>query len=176
MTSLAAIDAILARVAALESEAQEALAGHEDALARVLTLQGSFARLAGLSLDQDQLFREALRAVEHRLFRAAHVLAWAGFIDYFHNFLIPGHAAALTAARPAWNLHSVDDLRDYADFQVIEAAKAAGIYKNTMMKALHGLLNRRNECAHPSDHAPDLNQTLGYISELFSRVEQLQRL
>jgi hypothetical protein len=44
------------------------------------------------------------------------------------------------------------------------------------MKALHGLLNRRNECAHPSEYFPDLNQTLGYVSELFSRIEWLQKI
>ena len=43
------------------------------------------------------------------------------------------------------------------------------------MKALHGLLNRRNECAHPSDYFPDLNETLGYLSELFQRIEYLER-
>lgn len=42
------------------------------------------------------------------------------------------------------------------------------------MKALHGLLNRRNECAHPSEYFPDLNETLGYIGELFKRIKQLQ--
>jgi hypothetical protein len=42
------------------------------------------------------------------------------------------------------------------------------------MKALHGLLNKRNECAHPSDFYPDMNGSLGYISELLSRVATLQ--
>jgi hypothetical protein len=42
------------------------------------------------------------------------------------------------------------------------------------MKALHGLLNRRNECAHPSDYFPNFNETLGYLAELFQRVAFLQ--
>ena len=43
------------------------------------------------------------------------------------------------------------------------------------MKALHGLLNKRNECVHPSDYYPDVNETLGFISELFTRAETLQK-
>jgi hypothetical protein len=42
-------------------------------------------------------------------------------------------------------------------------------------KAFHGLLNRRNECAHPSDFFPDMNQSLGYISEIVSRLEALEK-
>ena len=165
---------LLARVASLEAEAQAILATHEAASARVITLEQSYERLSGLSLDQDELFREALRAVEGNLFRAAHVLAWAGFIDYFHNYLLPARGAVLQAVQPKWSLGTPEDLRDQADFQVIQAAKDGKVYGKTVMKALHGLLNRRNECAHPSSYFPDLNQTLGYISEWFSRIEKMR--
>jgi hypothetical protein len=176
MTNRRALDAILGRLGALETEAQGILAAYEESPARVVTLQASYERLSGLSLDQDELFRESLRAVESGLFRAAHVLAWAGFVDFFHNFLIPTYLSALQATRSSWKLATPEDLRDQSDFQVIEAGKAAGVYKNTPMKALHGLLNRRNECAHPSEYFPDLNQSLGYLSELFARINWLQEL
>ena len=39
---------------------------------------------------------------------------------------------------------------------------------------LHGLLTRRNECAHPSTYLPGLNETLGYIAETLNRIEYLQ--
>jgi hypothetical protein len=42
-----------------------------------------------------------------------------------------------------------------------------------MMRTLHGLLSRRNECAHPSEYFPDLNMTLGYISDLIDRIKRL---
>jgi hypothetical protein len=174
MTSRSSLDAVLVRVAAFEAEAQTVLGAYEEAPARVVTLQASYQRLSGLSLDQDELFREALRAVESGLFRAAHVLAWAGFVDLFHNKLVDQHLVALQTARAKWTVNTADDLRDYSDFQVIEAGLDAGVYKRTTMKALHGLLNRRNECAHPSDYFPDLNQTLGYVSELFARIEKLK--
>jgi hypothetical protein len=176
MIERSALELLLARVGAFDAEAQGILGAYEEAPARVITLQASYARLTGLSLDQDELFRESLRAVESGLFRAAHVLAWAGFIDFFHNFLAAGHLVALRIARPKWTLATAEDLRDQSDFQVIEAAKEAGIYDKTLMKALQGVLNKRNECAHPSEYFPDMNQTLGYVSELFSRVDRLQKI
>jgi hypothetical protein len=164
---------LLDQLTAMEAETRVVLAGHEAAAARVITLEQSYGKLTSLSLDQDELFREAFRAVESDLFRAAHVLAWAGFIDWLHNYLLPDNQGALATVQPKWPLASPEDLRDQADFQVIEAAKRAGVIGKTQMKALHGLLNRRNECAHPSGHFPDLNQTLGYISELLGRIEKL---
>jgi hypothetical protein len=165
---------VLRWVAELDAETRAILATHEASTDRILTLEGSYEALEGLSLDQEQLFRESLRALEVKHFQAAHVLAWAAFIDYLHNLLMTGHRAALKAARAKWTLDAPEDLRDYADYQVIEAGKAAGIYSKTTMKALHGLLNRRNECAHPSEYFPDLNETLGYIGELFKRIKQLR--
>lgn len=163
-------------VADLESEAREILASHEASTDRIVTLEGSYDALGRLSIDQDQLFRESLKALEVKLFQAAHVLAWAGFIDFLHQYLAaPGRLAALQAARPAWKIETPEDLRDWGEFAVIEAGKVAGLYNKTTMKALHGCLNRRNECAHPSEYFPDLNTTLGFVGELFHRIAQLTR-
>jgi hypothetical protein len=168
------VPTLLGKVVALEAEARRLLALHEASTARTVTLEDSYSKLGKLSLAQDELFREALRAVEAGLFRAAHVLAWAGFIDFLHSYLASDGLAAMQEARPKWNLTSVEDMRDWSDYAVIEAGAAAGFYGKTLMKALHGLLNRRNECAHPSDHFPDFNETLGYLAELFQRVGFLQ--
>jgi hypothetical protein len=176
MSSERAVRGVLRRVAELEVEAKALLATHEAASSRVVTLEGSYADLTGLSLDQDELFREGLRAVEEGLFRAAHVLAWAGFVDFLHEYLIPDHLTALQGVRPKWNLAAPEDLREWGEFAVVEAGKFAGAYNNTTMKALHGLLNRRNECAHPSEYFPDLNETLGYVGELFKRIVALRRV
>ena len=174
MTTSGPLAAVLQRVADLEAEARAILATHEASADRIMTLEGSYAALQNLSLDQEQIFRESLRALEAGLFQAAHVLAWAAFMDFLHNFLIPGHLTALQKVRPKWNLAAPEDLRDWGEYAVIEAGKDAGAYSKTTMKALHGLLNRRNECAHPSEYFPDLNETLGYIGELFKRIQQLQ--
>jgi hypothetical protein len=165
---------LLGKVVSLGGEVQRILATHEAAPARTITLEDSYNRLGTLSLAQDELFRESLRAVEAELFRAAHVLAWAGFVDFLHNHLAGHGLAALKGIRPKWTVTTAEDLREHADHQVIEAGKAAGLYPKSVMKALHGLLNKRNESAHPSEYFPDFNETLGYVSELFQRIAYLQ--
>jgi len=169
------LDESLRRIAELEVEARTILGTHESTPERVITLEQSYGALTELSISQDELFREALRAVEFGLFRAAHVLAWAGFIDFLHNYLWDGYEAELGQERAKWNVQSAEDLRDQGDFQVIEAGKVVGAYSKTLMKALHGHLNTRNECAHPSEYYPDLNDALGYVSGLCKRVQYLQR-
>jgi hypothetical protein len=174
MTDERIVRGVLARLADLETDAKTILATHEAAASRIITLEDSYAKLDDLSIAQDELFRESLRAVQNELYRAAHVLAWAGFIDFLHNLLVDEHLTALETARPNWTINAAEDLREYSDFQVVEAGKASGVYGNTMMRTLHGFLGQRNECAHPSGYFPDLNSTLGYVSELVSRIRRLK--
>jgi hypothetical protein len=168
------LDDALSRVLRLEAEARAILAKHEATPERVVTLEQSYDKLDALSIDQDELFREALRATESGLFRAAHVLAWAGLIDFLHHYLWDNFQAELAVERPKWTVNAAEDLRDYTDHQVIETGKIVKAYSNPMMKALHGLLNTRNECAHPSDFYPALNDALGYLSSLLQRIKTLQ--
>lgn len=138
-------------------------------------LSESYEKLTKLSLKQDELFRQALRCVEHELYRAAHVLSWAGFMDYLEEKLASDGLVKLRAAYSSWSVTSIEELREnVVEFQVIEAARKLGLCTKTEMKALHGMLNKRNECAHPSDFYPDMNGSLGYISELLSRIKTLR--
>jgi hypothetical protein len=82
----------------------------------------------------------------------------------------------LHGAYLAWSKYkTLDELREnIAEYQLIESGKKVGLLSKNEMKALHGLLNKRNECAHPSNYFPGLNDTLGYVTELIKRVEHLQ--
>jgi hypothetical protein len=157
----------------LDLEIQTILSTYESSPSRVITLEKSYADLADLSLDQDELFREALRAVEQGLFRAAHVLAWAGFTDWLHHLLADHHLKAVQEAVPKWRIKKAEDFRDYSEFQVIDVGKSAKAYADKTKRSLHGLLDRRNECAHPSDYFPDLNMALGYITDLLDRTKRM---
>jgi hypothetical protein len=166
---------LLAKVKGFEREAHALLAMHEASGSRVVILEESYEKLTKLTLKQDELFRQALRCVEHKLFRAAHVLAWAGFMDLLEEKLASDGLVKLREAKTAWKAGSVEELREnVVEYQLIEAAKDLGLCTKTEMKALHGMLNKRNECAHPNDFFPDMNITLGYISELLTRVATLQ--
>lgn len=165
---------VLERIATFRKVSRSALARVETSPARIVTVEGSYNRIAGLSIKQDDLFRQALRCVENELYRAAHVMAWAAFIDFLHQKLAEDGFAKLRVARPSWKLATPEDLREQSDFHVIETAKDVGFLRRTEQRAIQGLLNRRNECAHPEDFYPGLNESLGYLSELVGRIEALQ--
>lgn len=165
----------LQRVRRFEAEAHEILGAHEEAPSRVFILDKTYQDLDDLSLDQDELFRQALRCVEQQVYRAAHVMAWAGFMDFLQEKLAEDGLKKLGQQYPKWDTASLDRLREEVpEYQLIQAARKLGLCRKSQMKALHGLLNRRNECAHPSDYYPGYNEALGYISEILQRVEALR--
>ena len=168
------ITEVLERIAIFRKASRAALARVETSPTRLITVEESYNRITGLSIKQDDLFRQALRCVENELFRAAHVMAWAAFMDFLHEKLAEDGLVKLHKARPHWKLTASEDLREQSDFHLIEAAKDVGLLGRTVQKALQGLLNRRNECAHPEDFYPGLNESLGYLSELIKRIETLK--
>jgi hypothetical protein len=101
-------------------------------------------------------------------------VAWAAFVDFFHDYLEQKGLHHLQAIRDKWKLTSRDHLSDQTGYALIQAGKDAGFYGKSVTKGLHGLLHRRNECAHPGAHAPDFNESLGYMSELLQRLKYLR--
>lgn len=97
-------------------------------------------------------------------------------MDFVEEQLGKDGFTALGKVRTSWKVKSVEDLRDVgSDFQVIDALRDVGLCTKTQEKALKGLLNKRNECAHPTDYYPDLNQSLGYLSEILDRIGSFQK-
>jgi hypothetical protein len=138
-------------------------------------LEDSYKKLSALSLSQDDLLRQALRCVEEELYRAAHVMAWAAFMDFLEEKLGNDGLVKVRAAYPSWKAASVEELREnVVEHQIIIAARGVGLLNKAEEKAFHGMLSKRNECAHPSAYFPGLNEALGYISELLNRIGQMQ--
>jgi hypothetical protein len=158
----------------VRSSIRDDLSRYESSPARAFTLDSSYKRLGKLSVKQDDLFRLALRCVEVEVFRAAHVMAWAAAVDFLHERL-SADLARVKVEHPKWTLLSAEDLRNHSDYDVINVAYKIGALRKSESKAWHGLLNRRNECAHPEDVYPGLNEALGYIDEVFSRIATLQK-
>jgi len=103
-------------------------------------------------------------------------MAWAGFMDYLEEKIISDNFNKLRKVRPNWPIKTIEDLREYVpEYQVVEACKDMALCSRNETKALLGLLNKRNECAHPSNYFPDLNESLGFISEVLRRIGMLQR-
>jgi len=174
MDAVSILKRYLRGVAAFRDSGHRILAVHEAAPSRVVVLDDAYRQLSVLSLRQDELIRQGLRCVEHSLFRAAHVMVWAAMMDFIEQRIVLDAFKKLRKIRPNWNVRSIEAFREsYPEYQIIDAGKDMALYSKTVAKALQGLLNKRNECAHPSDYYPDLNQTLGYISEVMSRIEMI---
>lgn len=167
---------ILARIDNFHKEVHTLFQKYETSKSRIIDLSKTYKQLNTLSLRQDDLFRQALRCVEQGLFRAAHVMAWAAFMDFLEEKIKNKGFKKLHQAYPNWAKYTtIEELREYvSEYQLIDCTKKLNLCSKTQVKALHGLLNKRNECAHPSDFYPELNESLGYISELFQRISQLQ--
>ena len=69
------------KVLLLNKEAHVILAKHESSVTRLVTIEDTFKKLTNLSLQQNDLLEEALKCVQNRNHRAAHVLSWAAYID-----------------------------------------------------------------------------------------------
>ena len=163
------------RLRAFESEAHSLLGSIESASSRAVTLDVSYQKLDSLTLQQDEIFRQALRCVENQLFRAAHVMAWAALVDCLHGLVASDDFDSLNLARPNWQITSIEDLAErFTEHALIEAIFVMHLISKPESKALFGMLSKRNECAHPGDYFPDFNETLGFISEIFSRLRKLQ--
>ena len=166
---------LLGRVRAFERDAHRILAVHEAAPSRLVLLEDTYKKLGALTLRQDDLLRQALRCIENELYRAAHVMAWAAFMDFFEEKLASDGLVRLRAVHPAWRASSVEELRDnVVEYQLLEVARDLGLCGKTETKALQGLLSKRNECAHPSAYFPSMNETLGYVTEVLNRIGTLQ--
>lgn len=166
------VEEIRRRVTQFESAAHKILGVSEVATkSRVVLIDPTYRKLGVISIKQDDMLRQALRCVEVEVFRAAHVLAWAAAVDYLQEFTAKDGFTALRAVRPNWSFNSLEELcEQYTEYALIEAMRVASQLSKGEMKGFHGLLNRRNECAHPSDYFPDLNESLGYISEIIKRI------
>lgn len=165
---------LIARTKRFSLEAHKILGKQEDSKSRIISLGSSYKALQQLSIKQDDLFRQAFKCLERECFRAAHVMSWAGFMDFLEEKIFEDNGAKIKSLRPKWKSASIEELReDVPEFQIIDSLKDLGLCTKTEVKALQGLLNKRNECAHPSDYYPGLNDSLGYISELMARIETI---
>jgi hypothetical protein len=167
---------VLRNSKAFAAEAHAILGRHESSPSRVVLLEDSYKKLTALTLKQDDLMRQSLRCMEKELYRASHVMAWAGFMDFLEEKLGTDGFGKLHAQRPKWIFANVVELREMVvEYQIIEAAWDVGLCEKSETKALQGLLNKRNECAHPSDFYPGLNEAIGYFSEILQRIETLRK-
>jgi hypothetical protein len=156
------------------NDAHALLARHEGARSRVAVLEATYNQLDRLSLAQDDLLRQALRCAEMGLYRAAIVMGWASLADLVEEKLSSDGLTQLRSLRPKWVGRDMAEISEHVpERQFLDVARELGLLTKNQSAALQSLLNRRNECAHPSTYYPDLNETLGYLAEIIRRAGDL---
>jgi hypothetical protein len=151
------------------------LSRYETSTSRTITLDDSYKQLNKLSLRQEELFQEAFKCIEHEAFRSAIVMAWAAFMDFLGDKLGEDNFKTLNTNKK-WGISNTEELREKAsDSVIIECALEVKLIGNRMAKSVRGLLAKRNECGHPSEYKPGLNDSLGFIYEVLKRIELLQK-
>ena len=93
------------RVNRFKKEAHGLFSKYETSSSRVIDLTKTYQQLNGLSIQQDDLFRQAIRCVEQELYRAAHVMAWAAFMDFLEQKIGSKGFKALYGLYPKWSNH-----------------------------------------------------------------------
>lgn len=165
-----------ARMMSFRDEAHELLSRYEtSARARVINLSTSYSDVSDLNIQQEELLKQALRCTENGLYRAAHVMAWAAYIDVLQKKLASDGLVKLRALRIKWTESDMDEMREkYTEHAFLEAARELKLLTKADFKSLLGDLSKRNECAHPSGYLPTSNETLGYIAGLIQRIRSLE--
>lgn len=96
-------------------------------------------------------------------------------MDFIHEKINDAGMPAIQLLYPKWpKVQNAVELAEYVpEYQLVESLRKLGITGKTTNKALLSLLDRRNECAHPTNYHPGVNETLGYITECLNRIEAL---
>jgi hypothetical protein len=166
---------VLGDLANLEAAHRALLGTVQVSKARAATVEATLLAIGKLPTMQQELLNEAAVAVRSGIYRSATVSAFAALVDGLHHRIDRKGALPKIAALRKWTLSTVDDLREYADFNVAEAAKDVAVITKAQMKTFHGLLHRRNQAAHPSGAKPTVDEALGYISECVRLMDALQK-
>jgi hypothetical protein len=163
-------------VSKLRTEINSILSKHETSKTRIITIEQTKARVGSLSIKQEELLNDSIICLEHGLFRASHVMAWASFIDFLEEKMSSDGLVKAKTTRADWCKYgSIEEVREYVgEYTIIEVAKGIGLISKSEMKRMHGFLSIRNECAHPSNFYPNLNEALGYLSNILQLISGIK--
>jgi hypothetical protein len=164
---------IILRLERVKADSTKEFSKIETSVTRIVNLDNTRKRIGSLSIRQNDNFLEAIKCIEFGLYKSSHVIAWSGFIDFLEQLIAQDNLMKIFEIRKDLQKYSsIEEIAEnISEYEMIEIAFKMKILTKKEKKTLHGLLSKRNECAHPCDYKPDLNETLGYVSELLNRIE-----
>lgn len=168
------IDDILRSVKNFEEDVTSLTAYFDGAIhSRTYKAHEALLEVDSLTVQQKDSLKQAVRCVEHELYRSAFVMAWTALADLLLEACV-SQAPKVQKVRSSWKLEDKESLSEHTgDFAIIDALKEIGHISKSTRKSLHGLLHRRNQCAHPSSYYPTADEALGYIREAIGLVRVL---
>jgi hypothetical protein len=160
-----------------ERDAHRIFSKHETSKSRVISLEDSKQKLLNLSISQEKLLKDSIFCVECELYRPAYVMAWAALIDFYEKKISSDNLGKVHHSRNNWvKYKTVEDLREsVAEYQLIEVGREIGFLTKHEVSVLKANLTKRNNCAHPSDFSPNMNETIGYLSEIMNYIEKFDK-
>jgi hypothetical protein len=132
--------------------------------------------VAVLSAMSSSEFGTAHKALEQNLLRPAHVAAWNGYVALAIMRLADNDFDDLRKARPKWTGSSVEELAMRTPGRaLIDLLVEFYLVDADQEFALAELLQRRNDCAHPTSFEPTIEQTTAYLDEILTRALALAK-
>jgi hypothetical protein len=106
------------------------------------------------SLEARNYLAEALGCFTHDYYRAAIVMTWCLAYDLLRSFVFTKHVALvnkrLSGRKVPQTITTLEDFEAIGERDLIDTAKAAGVFGKEFHKTLVQLLDDRNSYAHPS--------------------------
>ncbi|MCX7021975.1 MAG: hypothetical protein NTW26_06850 [bacterium] len=177
------LEEILKSVKTFEDKITEILSTHETSKRRSVQLSKTLKRLKLLTVKQKEFFDQSIQCIQHKydLFKSAHVMAWAGFIDFLQEKLCSDGCMKIKSYnnKKYCNINNAQELRDElpSEYQQIVLAKSISYINEKERIAFLALLDKRNWCAHTGIYAykANLSSSLSYVLELFDYLEDLDK-
>lgn len=122
-----------------------------------------------------QFVEEAIRAVEHKLYRAAVVLSWVGAVSLLYGEVVHNHLPAFnTETRrrfPKWkDARTADDLARLKEYDFLQILAAISVIGKNTKDQLENCLKLRNACGHPNSYNIGEYQVASHIETLILNV------
>lgn len=160
-----------ARASCARRAAHIVLSQHESSVSRVVLLEDMTKKLLGTPVDVRDYFIEAISCLEHKLYRAGIVLAWAGCFSMLSEACFKTHEADIRAARRIWKFKGLTELKEsVTENAFLMVAKDVGFISKAELRILDGQLSTRNQCAHPTLYRPSMNEAIGYVDKMIRQT------
>ncbi len=155
------------RVRSFENESHKLFAKYETSASRIVELNALVKGLAGLTVDAADYYREAADCLQNGNFRAAIVMAWAGYFSVLMDAFYAAKKSEIKAKYTSWDTSSAEGLREStSESNLLVATKTLKFVSKSDYRMYDGQLSIRNKCAHPTVFSPSPNVAIGFVDAM----------